>query len=529
MKKLFSLLLAALLLLRLIPPVSAATPLDAATKITEGVTLSGTGYSSFGFLTDGNTASYVTSNGNTELTVESKTPFASLYLLFDLEYGTYTVTDNNTNQVLTAGEHSFLHDYVELENTTTSVTLRFENGKVRLSELQIFTEGSTPEDVQNWNAPLDSKADIVLFASHGDDDQLFFAGLLPHYAAQPDCGVQVVYMTDHRNLTHARTHEMLNGLWSVGITAYPVFGSFADFRIDDLQGTYDHYKNIGTSQEDLQSFVVENIRRFKPQVAITHALNGEYGHGMHMAYADLLIKALELTNDPEKFPESAAQYGLWDIPKTYLHLYEENPIVLDYDQPLPGFDGLTAFQVTQKLGYPCHESQQYTWFTRWINWVGMAEGGTPVTSATQIEKYSPCQFGLYRSTVGEDVNKNDFLENIVTYAEQERLEQERLEQERLEQERLEQERLEQERLEQERLEQERLEQERLEQERLEQERLEQERLEQAEAQRRKELTVAVILLLVLIAALICVLVVYGIRRQRHRRRRAFQRKNKNLP
>ena len=71
-------------------------------------------------------------------------------------------------------------------------------------------------------------------------------------------------------------------------------------------------------------------------------------------------------------------------------------------------------------------------------------GGTPITKATQITTYSPCKFGLYRSLVGADVQKNDFLENITTYAQQEQQEQERLEQERLEQERLEQERLAQE-------------------------------------------------------------------------------------
>jgi hypothetical protein len=97
-----------------------------------------------------------------------------------------------------------------------------------------------------------------------------------------------------------------------------------------------------------------------------------------------------------------------------------------------------------------------------VEWIYGTDG--KLTKASQIKKYSPCQFGLYRSTVGADVLKNDFLENITTYAQQEKLEQERLEQERLEQERLEQERLEQERLEQERLEQERLEQERLERE-----------------------------------------------------------------
>ena len=27
-------------------------------------------------------------------------------------------------------------------------------------------------------------------------------------------------------------------------------------------------------------------------------------------------------------------------------------------------------------------------------------------------KYSPCKYGLFRSTVGEDVEKNEFFENL---------------------------------------------------------------------------------------------------------------------
>jgi len=483
-----------------LPPVHAAGE-TVAQDITKSTIFSGSGYSTFDFLSDGDTKKYIASSGNAQITLENPSGIGALYLLFDLEYGEYTVTDNDTGKTITAGKHSFLHDYMALETPATSVTVSFSGGKVHLSELTVFSQGQAPDYVQQWGAPLDAKADIVLFATHGDDDQLFFAGLLPYYARERDCGVQVVYLTDHRNLTNARTHEILNGLWSVGVTAYPVFGSFADFRIDDLQGTYDYYEDLGTSKEELQSFVVEQIRRFKPQVAVGHDIKGEYGHGMHMVYTDLLIHALDMTNNPEMFPESAQKYGLWDIPKTYLHLYEENQITLDYDTPLDSFDGMTAFEVTQKLGYPCHESQQYTWFTKWINWVNMSVGGTPVTKATQIKDYNPCLFGLYRSTVGADVQKNDFLENIVTYAEQERLEQERLEQERLEQERLEQERLEQERLEQERLEQERLEKERLEQERRQQE------------QRQKELIGLLVLLGILVIALITALILL-----RHKRR-----------
>ena len=522
MKKILSLLLLAALLLSILPAASA-TEDGTAADISRSTTITGTGYSSFAFLTDGNIKSYQKSTGNTELKLENAAGIYSLYLLFDLEYGEYTITDNISGKVYTAGQYGFLHEYISLDAPTTSLTIRFTNGAVRLSELHTFAEGKAPDFVQQWSAPLEGKADIVLFATHGDDDQLFFAGLLPWYAAEVGCGVQVVYLTDHRNLTMARTHEMLNGLWNVGVTAYPVFGGFADFRIDDLNGTYSYYKDLGTSKEELQSYVVEQIRRFKPQVAIGHDINGEYGHGMHMVYTDLLIHALDITGDATQFPESAEKYGTWDIPKTYLHLYEENPIVMDYDIPMESFGGLTAFQVTQTYGYPCHESQQYTWFTKWLNWVNMSVGGTPITSATQIKDHNPTKFGLYRSTVGADVAKNDFLENIVTYAEQERLEQERLEQERLEQERLEQERLEQERLEQERLEQERLEQERLEAERLEQERLEAAR----QAQRKKELTIAVIALGALLVILVGVLISARIRARRRRRRRA-RRRTKNI-
>ena len=475
--------------------VAAAAPADTL-DITAGTTFSGSGYSSFGFLSDKDIATYKTSSGNTSITLENDQGIGSLYLLFDLEYGSYTIKDTETGKSITAGTHEILHEYVDLLSAfgaaPKSVTLDFSNGSVRLSEIYVFSGTDVPDFVQTWSAPLDGGADIVLFATHGDDDQLYFAGLLPLYAGAKDCRVQVVYLTDHRNITKGRIHEMINGLWAVGVRAYPVFGRFADFRIDDLEETYDTYEHTyNTSRDQLQAFVVEQIRRFKPLVAVGHDLKGEYGHGMHQIYADLLTKAIDLVSDSTAFSESAVKYGTWELPKLYLHLYKENTITIDYDQPLDAFDGLSAFQVTQKYGFPCHVSQQWTGFRTWLNGY---DG--EITKASQIKTYNPSQFGLYHSTVGQDVAKNDFLENITTYAEQERIEQERLEQERLEQERLEQERLEQERLEQERLAQERLEQERLEQERQAQ-----------EAKRRKELSTACVILAILVCILIFVLAI----------------------
>lgn len=417
-RRILTALLAFLLLLAALPTPSVEAVPETAQDLRGSTTISGTGYSGFSFLLDGKTGTYKTSSGNTSISLENSQGMGALYLFFNLEYGSYTITDHATGQSITAGEHGFLHEYVDLAAkfgyAPTSLTISFENGAVKLSEIRVFSKGTPPEDVQVWEPSLDGGADLMLLATHGDDDQLFFAGLLPLYAGQLDVRVQVVYLTDHRNLTNARVHEMLNGLWAVGVEAYPVFGSFDDFRIDSLKGTYDEFARLGHSQEELQDFVVSNIRRFRPQVIVGHDINGEYGHGMHMVYTDLLIKALEITNDPTAFPGSAEAYGLWDVPKTYLHLYEEHQIILDYDQPLDYFGGLTAFQATQKLGYPCHESQQYTWFTRWIN-----GNNGEITKATQITTYNPCHFGLYRSSVGADVAKNDFLEHITTYAAQE--------------------------------------------------------------------------------------------------------------
>lgn len=422
-----------------------------ARDLREELEISGTGYSKFAFLKDGKTKTYQRAKEDAVIKVSHPEGMAKLYLMFDLEFGEYTVTNDATGQSITAGIYGFLHELVDLEaafgEKPTSVTLRFAGGRVRLSEIFAFSEGTLPDFVQQWQAPLEGRADLVLFATHGDDDQLYFAGLLPYYAGQLQYNVQVVYMTDHRNLTKERTHEMLTGLWSVGVRAYPVFGSFADFRKDDKEATYRIYKGTyGLSKDDLLSYVVEQVRRFKPLVAVGHDPKGEYGHGMHMVYSELLRESVTAANDPARFPESAEKYGTWEPKKVYLHLYEENPIVIDYDQPLDSFGGMTAFEVTQKLGFPCHESQ-YDYFKGWLY------GGGKITLASQIKKYNPCEFGLYFTSVGEDVRQNDFFENLLTYEQQEqqrlaedaaRLEAERLAAEeaaKLEVERLEAERL----------------------------------------------------------------------------------------
>ena len=378
-------------------------------------------------LFDGDTIHPMTFGDGTFLTLEYEEGIGSLYLIFDVEYGPYTVTDNGTGQSHVCGEAGFLHEFIDLEAVfgavPTSVTLRFENGSGKFNELYAFTAGQVPSFVQQWSAPAEGETDLILFSTHGDDEQLFFAGLLPYYAGELGYQVQVVYLTNHRNLTTERCHEMLNGLWAVGVTAYPVFGPYGDYLTSTCRKAYNVFHYMGIEKEELLGFVVEQLRRFKPLVAVGHDLNGEYGHGMHMLYADLLCQAVEVAKDPEAYPELAEAYGTWDVPKTYLHLYPENEIVMDWDRPLSSFGGMTAFEVTKYKGFACHITQ-YSDF-EWYLFSSSTAAGVP--------KYNPCQYGLYRSTVGADVQKNDFFENLTTYGEQKRLAEEaaRAEAERL--------------------------------------------------------------------------------------------------
>ena len=299
---------------------------------------------------------------------------------------------------------SFLHRLIKLPDVIkdTSLTLTFK-ATANVSEIEVIFGDTLPEHVQNWE-DNNTLADLLLFSTHADDDQLFFAGVLPLYATNESCETQVVYFADH-NENLIRRHELLNGLWAVGVTRYPVISPFPDAYSTSYSGALSNLEKSGFSENDALAFQVEQIRKFKPLVILGHDLKGEYGHGQHILNATLLTRAVESAAVESEFADSKDKYGTHDTPKLYLHLYEENPVVLDLDTIIEGI-GKTPFELS-KIGYACHETQQGYWFTRWLN-----GNNGEITKAKQIEKYSPCKFGLYRTTVGADVLKTDLFENV---------------------------------------------------------------------------------------------------------------------
>ena len=404
--------LVAVLLLSILVMTASAEETEARNIFGNSILKAHTGFRDVDELIDGNTVAPMAFGDGCSMTLQHPEGIGSMYLMFNMEYGPFSVTDLDTGEVRSFGENYFIHEFADLQEAfgyaPTKVKLDFLNGAGQLNEFYVFTPGKVPNFVQKWEKPKDGETDILLFSTHGDDEQLFFAGLLPYYAKERGYQVQVVYLTNHRNVTYRRAHEMLNGLWAVGVTSYPVFGDFFDLMSSSREEALRFFRVQGVTEEELLGFVVENLRRFRPMVAVGHDLQGEYGHGQHMVYADLLTRAVEITMDPDQYPESADAYGTWDVPKTYLHLYPENEIYMDWDQPLESFDGMTAFEVTQKLGFPCHKSQywDFSWYLAYKN------------TAAEITQFSPCEYGLYRSTVGTDAQKNDMFENVKTHAQQ---------------------------------------------------------------------------------------------------------------
>lgn len=305
---------------------------------------------------------------------------SALYLEWDFAPATWTLQADGEER--TVGREQFIHAYLPLEEPASRFTLSWE-GDATLCDLYFLGEGSLPSWVQQWEPPCD-KADFLLLPTHADDEHLWFGGVMPLYAGEKDLAVQVAYMVNH-NTEPYRLHEQLDGLWTVGVENYPVIPQYPDIYSESL----DHARTV-YSQEEIIAYQVGLIRRFCPSVIVGHDINGEYGHGAHRLNTDSLLQAVELAADETAYPEFSAPP--WDTPKTYLHLYPENAIVMDWDQPLAAFGGKTAFEMAQE-GFACHASQ------------------TAYFSVDQSGPYDCRKFGLYRSTVGPDTTA-DMTQNL---------------------------------------------------------------------------------------------------------------------
>ncbi len=343
-------------------------------------------------LTDGRyMTAWASKKGYAQFDLPEDAPCYGVYLCFSGKTAGYSVqiTDDSGNwldfkTVLPGG---YEHQYVFLPGVTS---LRVKAGNtgiiMSIAEIHLIGEGRTPDWVQQWET-LEGKADMMLLSAHPDDEFIWFGGALPLYAGERGLKVQVVYMTCGAN---NRRNELLDGLWTAGVHDYPVIGSFQDKSANTRDEMYSHWGGTKT----VYPWLVNLMRRYQPDVLLTHDVNGEYGHGAHQIAAYAAIHCAAKAAQQDYDPSSLEKYGVWQVKKLYLHLYKENPVVMDWQVPLDAFVNRTAFSVAEEA-LSKHKSQHP------LN-DDMAESG----------RYDCRKFGLYMSTVGADVKKSDFFENI---------------------------------------------------------------------------------------------------------------------
>ena len=327
------------------------------------------------------------------ITAPEGKPIAGLYVCFGNMPESWEIqTSDDGKDWFTAvpGDTRFLHAYVALPQPAQHVRLAVTSEKktaLRINDLFVLSEGDLPDWVKVWQ-PTEEKADILFLSTHPDDELIFFGGAIPTYAVEQQRKVVVAYFT-RSNTT--RSSELLNGLWHMGVRTYPVIGNFKDSYAKNLKAAY---KTAG-GKGKVNEWIVGLYRQYKPEVVVTQDTNGEYGHKQHMMIADAAQNCIALAANEDEFTASTIAYGTWQVKKLYLHLYPENQITFDWTIPLKSMNGATGIELAEEA-YTLHKTQ--------------ASSGMSVTETGT--KYDNRVFGLAFTTVGEDVRKDDFLENI---------------------------------------------------------------------------------------------------------------------
>lgn len=338
-----------------------------------------------------NGRSWTPSTSNKTLTItlpkDGSAKLMTIEWRFPVESFTVVFLDANKK---TIGEETrttgFYADAVEFPADAQQVRLSLVGKDNWVRNLCVYDENHPDNAVQQWQ-PVPEKLDLMVFSPHQDDELLFLGGTIP-YACQKGADVGVVYMTHGGRTRYA---EALDGLWTTGLRNHPIFLSWRNQKVNSINTALKTWSQKGV---DPQKEVVRLIRKYKPEVIVGPDPEGEYGHTQHKLTSRLVSQAIPLAMDETYDPESVQEYGTWEVKKMYLHLYPENRIEMDWDQPFSPDSPISPIFLA-KEAYDKHRSQQKAY----------SMNREAVTYDNKI-------FGLYYTAVGPDEAKNDFFEHI---------------------------------------------------------------------------------------------------------------------
>jgi LmbE family N-acetylglucosaminyl deacetylase len=273
----------------------------------------------------------------------------------------------------------------------------------------------------NWLPPT-NKIAILAVSAHPDDEGIFLGPTLAYYAGELQVPAMLLCLVDGNNTI--RQNELRCAAWRYGVRYEPLFGHFTDvysnlqtngpWGTNTINITWEYWSGLGYvgSTNNVEAgkaraiaLIAEQIRRYRPDVIVTHDFNGEYGHDNHRATAYATSQAFFMAADPGATAPNLAGLPPWQAQKIYVHLYPTNQFFHAYwETPSPALGGQTPHQVCN-TGLLCHASQ------------GIKTCAT-VFNPPPYGLYGPWPsewWGLYASTVGPDtVLTNPVVENGYT-------------------------------------------------------------------------------------------------------------------
>ena len=292
----------------------------------------------------------------------------------------------------------YAQSYLSFEPSAQFRLVFHTDGKKKalyIRELYLFSEGDMDESIVHIWQPPEEKADLLVLAAHPDDEVLWLGGVLPYYAGEKQLRVQVVMLTCGNS---GRRLELLDSIWHCGVRHYPEIGAFKDVKSYSIRDLYQQW-----NKSKVESFLTSALRRYQPEVVVTHAFDGESGHAAHKICARSMQACVTLAADPS-YTLRGETYQPWQVKKFYAHKGDGDLTAMDWDQPLPFFAGKTAYEVAQEA-YGFHKSQPQPK-------KGDAAESALYYVAGRNDPNSSYVFSLVYSAVGEDEEKNDLLEHL---------------------------------------------------------------------------------------------------------------------
>jgi LmbE family N-acetylglucosaminyl deacetylase len=257
----------------------------------------------------------------------------------------------------------------------------------------------------DWQPPPD-KITLLAVWAHADDEGIAGGGSLPFYSSVLNVPTMLVSMTAGGDPT--RSSELCCAAWTYGLRYKPVLGTFTDINssvvtnnpyTNTIDMTWDYWAGVGfrgdgsdveTGKTRAINFVAEQIRRYRPDVIITHDLNGETGHDNHKATAYAVTRAFFVAADPNATATNLIGLPPWQAQKLYVHLYPTNRLFHEFwETPYPALTNRTPRQTTI-TGLTCQVSQGPS---RWVV--------DSVYDPLHLN-YPSEWWGLYASEVGPD-------------------------------------------------------------------------------------------------------------------------------